>query len=69
VERFLLRADLDAHRGETAPVAIVNFMQYEGWEWGKIAAGGTLVMLPVVVFSTLVRRYLVSGLTAGGVKE
>jgi multiple sugar transport system permease protein len=53
----------------TAPVAIVNFMQYEGWEWGKIAAGGTLVMLPVVVFSILVRRYLVRGLTAGGVKE
>ena len=53
----------------TAPVAIVNFMQYEGWEWGKIAAGGTLVMLPVVAFSIFVRRYLVRGLTAGGVKE
>jgi multiple sugar transport system permease protein len=44
-------------------------MQYEGWEWGKIAAGGTLVMLPVVVFSVFVRRYLVRGLTAGGVNE
>lgn len=53
----------------TAPVAIVNFMQYQGWEWGKIAAGGTLVMLPVVAFSVFVRRYLVRGLTAGGVKE
>jgi multiple sugar transport system permease protein len=53
----------------TAPVAIVNFMQFEGWEWGKIAAGGTLVMLPVVVFSILVRRYLISGLTLGAVKE
>jgi multiple sugar transport system permease protein len=53
----------------TAPVAIVNFMQYEGWEWGKIAAGGTLVMLPVVAFSIVVRRYLVRGLTTGGVKE
>jgi multiple sugar transport system permease protein len=53
----------------TAPVAIVNFMQYEGWEWGKIAAGGTLVMLPVVVFSVLVRRYLISGLTIGAVKQ
>jgi multiple sugar transport system permease protein len=52
-----------------APVAIVNFMQYEGWEWGKIAAGGTLVMLPVAVFSVFVRHYLVRGLTAGGVKE
>jgi multiple sugar transport system permease protein len=52
----------------TAPVAIVNFLQYEGWEWTKIAASGTLVMLPVVVFTLLVRTYLVRGLTAGGVK-
>jgi multiple sugar transport system permease protein len=53
----------------TAPVAIVNFMQYEGWEWGKIAAAGTLVMLPVVVFTAVVRNYLVRGLTAGGLKD
>jgi multiple sugar transport system permease protein len=52
----------------TAPVAVVNFLQYQGWEWGKIAAGGTLVMLPVVIFSLLVRNYLVRGLTAGGLK-
>ena len=53
----------------TAPVAIINFMQYEGWEWGKMAAGGTLVMLPVVVFTVLVRKWLVSGLMAGSVKD
>lgn len=53
----------------TAPVAIVNFLQYEGWEWGKIAAGGTLVMFPVVIFTVLVRTWLVRGLTAGGIKD
>ncbi len=53
----------------TAPVAIVNFLQYEGWEWTKIAASGTLVMFPVVIFTVLVRTYLVRGLTAGGVKD
>ena len=52
----------------TAPVAVVNFMNYEGWEWGSIAAGGVMVMLPVLVFSIVVRRYLVEGLTAGAVK-
>ncbi len=52
----------------TAPVAIVNFMTYEGWEWGKIAAGSTLIMLPVLLFSFLVRRYLVQGLTAGALR-
>ncbi|TWA63629.1 carbohydrate ABC transporter membrane protein 2 (CUT1 family) [Azospirillum baldaniorum] len=53
----------------TAPVAITNFLQYEGWEWGKIAAAGTLVMLPVLAFTLLVRKYLVCGLTAGGLKD
>ena len=65
---FFYALILTRSQAMTAPVAIVNFMQYEGWEWGKIAAGGTLVMLPVVVFSLLVRKYLVSGLTAGAVK-
>ncbi|HEY4664526.1 MAG TPA: carbohydrate ABC transporter permease [Comamonas sp.] len=53
----------------TAPVAIVNFLQYDGWEWTKIAAAGTLVTLPVVGFTIVVRKYLVHGLTAGGVKD
>ena len=66
---FFYALILTRTKAMTAPVAIVNFMQYEGWEWGKIAAGGTLVMLPVVIFTIFVRRYLVRGLTAGGVKE
>src|SRR5262249_6961159 len=52
----------------TAPVAVVNFMNYEGWEWGRIAAGGTMIMLPVLLFSFVVRRYPVSGLTGGAIK-
>ena len=52
----------------TAPVAVVNFMNYEGWEWGKIAAGGTMVMLPVLIFSILVRKFLIQGMTAGALK-
>ncbi|MHB1134339.1 MAG: carbohydrate ABC transporter permease [Chloroflexota bacterium] len=52
----------------TAPVAIVNFMNYESWEWGKVTAAGSLIMLPVVVFSLAVRKYLIAGLTAGAVK-
>jgi multiple sugar transport system permease protein len=66
---FFYALILTRTKAMTAPVAIVNFMQYEGWEWGKIAAGGTLVMLPVLLFSVLVRQYLVRGLMAGGVNE
>lgn len=65
---FFFALILTRTEARTAPVAVVNFMNYEGWEWGKIAAGGSLVMAPVLAFSLLVRRYLVSGLTAGAVK-
>ncbi len=66
---FFFALILTRTNAQTAPVAIVSFIQYEGWEWGKIAAGGVLVMLPVVLFTFLVRTYLVRGLTAGGVKD
>ncbi len=66
---FFYALVLTRTNASTAPVAIVNFIQYTGWEWGRIAAAGTMVMLPVVVFSMLVRNYLVRGLAAGGVKE
>jgi multiple sugar transport system permease protein len=65
---FFFALILTRTAARTAPVAVVNFMNYEGWEWGKIAAGGSLVMAPVLIFSLAVRRYLVSGLTAGAVK-
>ena len=53
----------------TAPVAVVNFMNYKAWEWGKIAASDTCVMLPVLIFSFVVRKYMTAGLSAGAVKE
>jgi multiple sugar transport system permease protein len=65
---FFFALVLTRSKAQMAPVAIVNFMNYEGWEWGKIAAGGSMIMLPVVAFSLLVRRYLIRGLTAGAVK-
>jgi multiple sugar transport system permease protein len=65
---FFFALILTRNQAMTAPVAVVNFMNYEGWEWGKIAAGGTMVMLPVLVFSIAVRKFLIQGMTAGAVK-
>ena len=66
---FFFALILTRSQAGTAPIQVVNFMNYEGWEWGKIAAGGTLIMLPVLIFSLLMRKYLVSGMTAGAVKQ
>jgi multiple sugar transport system permease protein len=65
---FFYALILTRSQAMTAPVTIVNFMNPEGWAWGKITAGSALIMLPVVVFSFVVRKYLVHGLTAGAVK-
>ena len=65
---FFFALILTRSAAQTAPVAIVNFLEYESWQWGKIAAGGTMVMLPVLIFSFLVRKYLVAGLASGAVK-
>jgi multiple sugar transport system permease protein len=65
---FFFALTLTRNNAMTAPVEVVNFMNYEGWEWGKIAAGGTLIMMPVLLFSLIMRKYLVAGMTAGAVK-
>jgi multiple sugar transport system permease protein len=65
---FFFALILTRSQAATTPVQVVNFMNYEGWEWGKIAAGGTLIMSPVLLLSIAMRRYLVSGMTAGAVK-
>jgi multiple sugar transport system permease protein len=36
--------------------------------WGRIAASGALVLLPVLIFAILAQRYLVGGLSRGAVK-
>ncbi|MFS8064177.1 MAG: carbohydrate ABC transporter permease [Luteimonas sp.] len=65
---FFFALILTRTQATTAPVAIVGFIQYAGWEWGRMAAAGTLVMLPVVLFSIVVRKYLVRGMAAGSIK-
>ena len=65
---FFFALILTRTEATTAPVAVVNFLDHEGWQWGKIAAGGTMVMMPVLVFSIAVRKFLISGMSAGAVK-
>lgn len=66
---FFFALVLTRSRATTGPIAIVNFLNYEsGFEWGKITAGGTLIMLPMILFAITVRKYLVRGIAAGAVK-
>jgi len=65
---FLFALVITRNLARTAPLAIMNFMAYEGAEWGRIASGAVFILIPVLLFSVLVRHYLVKGLLAGAVK-
>ena len=66
---FLFALVLSRREARTAPIAIVNYMAYEGTEWGKIAAAGIFILLPVLVFSIAIRKYLVKSAAGSGIKE
>ncbi len=59
---------LTRSEAKTAPVVATSFMSGYELPWGQIMATGTLVALPVIVFSMIVSRQLVRGLTAGAIK-
>jgi multiple sugar transport system permease protein len=65
---FLFALILTRREVVTLPVAIVNFLAFEGTEWGKIAAASMVIVLPAIVFGFLVRRYMITGLASGAVK-
>ena len=66
---FLVPLILTNLKAITAPVAIISYMEADQQlQWGIVAAGGTLTILPILVIAALLRRYLVQGLTDGAVK-
>lgn len=50
-------------------VSIYNYIGYFGREWGPLTAAATLAVIPIVLVFTFLGRMLISGLTAGAVKE
>ncbi|TJY41274.1 carbohydrate ABC transporter permease [Cohnella pontilimi] len=54
---------------KTLPVAIREFIGKHSIDWGLMTAGGVVASLPPVIISLFLYRYIVGGLSAGGVKE
>ncbi|KQC07685.1 MAG: ABC transporter [Candidatus Cloacimonas sp. SDB] len=66
---FILAATfLDDEMKYTLPVGLRDMVGEFGAEWGNFAASSILVAIPVVVMFMMFQKFLVSGLTAGGVK-
>jgi arabinogalactan oligomer/maltooligosaccharide transport system permease protein len=66
---FILAATfLEEEIKYTAPVGLKFFVGGFASNWGYFAAGSIIISLPVVLLFLYLQKYLVSGLTAGGVK-
>ena len=56
-------------RAVTAPPSITSATGSTGMDWGKIAAGTFVFLLPVAVFTFLMRSHLLRGVTFGAVNK
>jgi multiple sugar transport system permease protein len=65
---FLYAVILTGRDARTLPVTITSFMTNKAILWGRIAASGSLVLIPVLIFALLAQRYLIRGLSKGAVK-
>lgn len=65
---FLFALILTGSRTKTLPVAIAEYGGEDINYWSLSAAGAIGIMLPPVIFTILVQRHLIRGLTFGAVK-
>jgi multiple sugar transport system permease protein len=65
---FVFALILTATRARTMPVAVQLFMRETGILWGHMTAAAVVMMVPTVILTFFIQRYLVRGLTFGAVK-
>lgn len=65
---FIFSIVLAGSRTNTLPLAAYKLLNFATFSWGTLAATAVLISLPIIFLTMFVQRYLVTGLTAGGVK-
>jgi multiple sugar transport system permease protein len=66
---FLFASIIGSGGAKTLPVATKELVQPQNIQWGSIMAAGVVTTLPMMFLGLLIRRYLVTGLTMGAVRE
>jgi multiple sugar transport system permease protein len=60
---------LTSGTAQTAPPFIPTIIGVGGMDWPAVAAGATLFLLPVMIFTILLRKHLLRGITFGAVRK
>ena len=65
---FLFALIISRARSQTLPIGVMGFITQRGVLWGEMSAASTVIMAPMIIFTFLMQRYLIRGLTFGAVK-
>ncbi len=60
---------LTSGNAQTAPPFIPTIIGVGGLDWPAVAAGATIFLLPVMIFTILLRKHLLRGITFGAVRK
>jgi multiple sugar transport system permease protein len=60
---------LTSGEAQTAPPFIPTIIGEGGLDWPAVGAGTTLFLLPIVIFTIVLRRHLLRGITFGAVRK
>lgn len=60
---------LTSGKAQTAPPFIPTIIGVGGQDWPAVAAGATIFLLPVMIFTILLRKHLLRGITFGAVRK
>ena len=60
---------LTSGTAQTAPPFIPTIIGVGGLDWPAVAAGATIFLLPVMIFTVLLRKHLLRGITFGAVRK
>lgn len=66
---YLFAAIIGSGGAKTLPVATRELVQPQNIQWGAIMAAGVVTTMPMMALGLVIRKYLVTGLTMGAVKE
>ncbi len=66
---FLIPIIMAGEDSKTLPILVSSFISNRTLDWGPMAAAATFALIPIIIFTVVIQKWLVVGLSGGAVKE